>query len=177
MTMKLLPLMAIALLGLPVFANSVDDAISMAQKGTTPSEIVAWSATAPRSVVTPTDVLRMRDANVPDQAVQNLLRNQIPYSGSSEPTTVYSSEPVYSSDSVYYSDPYYYDGYYGPSVGVGIGFGHGYGRGYYGGHRYYGGGYGGHYYGGHRGSGFSVGGGYRSGGFSVGGGYRGGRHR
>lgn len=194
-----LSLMALAaVLTLPVFADTVDDCIKLAQGGVGEEVIVAWAERQNATSMSATEVLRLKDGKVPDRAIAALLRSgrhiqiqqpmpamqmeqqpmqqeaqqnvAVPRTISYEPSTTYveSSPVVYSS----YSYPYYSS------------YGYPYYSGYYGGYGYpyygYGvglsfnfgrGGYGHGYYGGGYRGGYGYGGGYRSG---YGGGYRGG---
>ena len=193
-----LSLMALAaVLALPVFADTVDDCIKLAQGGVGEEVIVAWAERQNTTSMSATEVLRLKDGKVPDRAIAALLRSgrhiqmqqpmpamqmeqqpmqqeaqqnvAVPRTVSYEPSTTYveSSPVVYSS----YGYPYYSS------------YGYPYYSGYYGGYGYpyYGVGlsfgFGRGYYGGYgRGWGGYGGrggyyGGYRGG---YGGGYRGG---
>ena len=55
-----------AVLAVPVFADVTDDAIRLTQSGATEDVIVSWSEHQHPGFVSAQDVIRMRDAKVPD---------------------------------------------------------------------------------------------------------------
>lgn len=135
MTSRLCVLILAALIALPVFAEVTDDAIRLTQSGVSGEVLEAWAQRQSISAVTAQDVLRMKDAKVPDQVITIILRNstRAPIAETSTPTTtyvepartyVYTSTPYYS-DYPYYSS-YYGGGYYPYSRGY---YGYGYGSG------------------------------------------------
>ncbi len=76
--MKWMLIVLFGALALPTFASSVDDAVNRAGKSSAQNEIVAWSQNASPSIVTPSDVRRMRGAGVPDQAIRTCSPNKSP---------------------------------------------------------------------------------------------------
>ena len=142
MISRLCVLVLAAAASLPLFADVTDDAIKLTQAGASADVIVAWAQHQGGSALSAQDILRLRDAKVPDEAITALMRST-PSAPSSavvestryvEPLTtsyVY-SDPYYSSSYPYYSSygyypyhrGYYTSGYY-PSVGLSFNFGSG----------------------------------------------------
>ncbi|HLX65208.1 MAG TPA: hypothetical protein VKX17_28325 [Planctomycetota bacterium] len=199
----ILALAAMAAFATPVFADVVDDAIVLAQSGVSPDVIVAWSQHQHMGPLSAQDILRLKNAKVPDQAIAAMIQASqamapsvnAGYVDTTPSTTYYYNDyPTYYTDDYpyYYSDgyPYYYGGYpyygygWGPSFGLNFGFGGGHDHGFRSGSGFRSGtGFtsGGRTFSG-SGRSFSSGGtrsfsgGTRSGGFAHGGG-GGGRHR
>ncbi len=151
MSSKLCILALAAVCALPVFADPVDDAIMLTQKGASEEVLVAWSQRHSMNL-SAQDIVRLKNGGVSDKVIAALVNSssnqpqQSVAAGYQQPppsTTTYVETPTY-----YYSDgtPYYYSsygypyyGWYGSGVGLGLNFNFGHsGRGYHsfgGGHR------------------------------------------
>lgn len=168
-TSILCALLLVASAALPAFADVVDDTIRLSQSGASTEVMIAWADQQSFASLSSNDIMRLRDARVPESVIAELTRRGTPSVSAPTSTTTYVETPTYySSPSYYYSSPgYYYDYGYGYPYyrsGIGLDFRFGGGDRYYGHGGYYGGGYyGGGYYGGH--GGYS-GGGYYGGGHS-----------
>ncbi len=130
MNFRLICVVLAGLLTLPAFAEVAVDAIMLSQHGVSPVVMVAWAEQQHLGPLSSQDILRMKDAKVPDAVVAALIHaaaashvavaQSEPAATYVAPTTTY----VESSPANDYGDyPYYYsDGYggYGGSILWGV---------------------------------------------------------
>lgn len=140
MSSKLCILVLAAISALPVFADTVDDAIVLTQKGASEEVVVAWSYRHATNL-SASDIIRLKDAGVSNRVIAALNSGSSETYVSTPSTTTYVETPTYYYDSTpyYYSSPYYsrgygyynrgyYGGYYGgyrPGISLNFGFGGG----------------------------------------------------
>lgn len=101
-----------AIVSVSARADVVDDTIKLSQSGAGEEVIAAWADRQSFPVLNPADIIRLREAKVPDHVIAVLIRKGTTDAKTSEyaeTPTYYTQTPTYYSyPSYYYSGPYYH---------------------------------------------------------------------